>query len=199
MQGTQNENFPYVYYTPTYGYAQSPYNPYNPYIPGAMIGVDGPIVGAEQFYAVSPYQNAVSSSAYIPFVLQPDTIPSNPPQSLFATGTSINKSDGQVSKNNFNSTSGAFANSTKSISNTKNPSSMMSRGSKSSVGPSKQAATKGSNPAGGFPSPASSNVLQVWFFVSQFRTLFINSKLVHSETKAIFLPFVMVYSIIAIV
>ncbi|KAG2721225.1 hypothetical protein I3760_02G071800 [Carya illinoinensis] len=37
--GVQNESSPYVYYTPSYGYTQSPYNPYNPYIPGAMIDI----------------------------------------------------------------------------------------------------------------------------------------------------------------
>ncbi|KAF2310328.1 hypothetical protein GH714_007802 [Hevea brasiliensis] len=50
--GAQTESLPYVYYTLSYGYGQSPYNPYNPYIPGAMIGVDGPYVGAQQYYAM---------------------------------------------------------------------------------------------------------------------------------------------------
>ncbi|CAJ2650145.1 unnamed protein product [Trifolium pratense] len=45
--GAQDESFPYVYYTPSYGFAQSPYNPYNPYIPGAMVGVDGSFGGAQ--------------------------------------------------------------------------------------------------------------------------------------------------------
>ncbi|KAK1407761.1 hypothetical protein QVD17_39387 [Tagetes erecta] len=67
--GTQTESLPYVYYTPSYGYAQSPYNPYNPYIPGAMIGADGSFVAAQQYYLPS-YEN---SSTYIPMVVQPGT------------------------------------------------------------------------------------------------------------------------------
>lgn len=71
--GTQTESLPYVYYTPSYGYTQSPYNPYNPYIPGAMIGSDGSFMPAQQYYI--PYENGASSPAYYPMVVQtgPDT------------------------------------------------------------------------------------------------------------------------------
>ncbi|CAI9292017.1 unnamed protein product [Lactuca saligna] len=74
--GTQTESMPYVYYTtPSYGYAESPYNPYNPYIPGAMIGSDGSYVGAQQQYYI-PYENGASSPAYYPMLVQtgPDTL-----------------------------------------------------------------------------------------------------------------------------
>ncbi|PON64868.1 YTH domain containing protein [Parasponia andersonii] len=158
--GAQNESLPYVYYTSTYGYAQSPYNPYNPYIPGAMIGVDGPFVGAQQYYSASPYHSAASSPAYIPVVLQPDMIPSSSPESLIGTGASITRPDGRGSKHNFNSASGAFSNSTKPTSNMKNSMTILSEGSKSSVGPSRQAATHKGVSIGSFPSPASSHVLQ---------------------------------------
>ncbi|XP_071701967.1 uncharacterized protein [Rutidosis leptorrhynchoides] len=67
--GSQTESMPYVYYTPTYAYAQSPYNPYNPYIPGAMIGADGSYVGTQQYYV--SYENGASSPAYYPMVVQP--------------------------------------------------------------------------------------------------------------------------------
>lgn len=163
MQGAQNESLPYVYYTPTYGYAQSPYNPYNPYIPGAMIGVDGPFVGAQQYYPVSPYQDAVSSPAYIPVILQPDMISSSSPESLVDTGASVVRPDGRGSKHNFNSTSGAFSNSSKPTSNAKNSLTIISEGSKSSVGPSRQAATNKVVSTGSFSSPASSHVLQVTY------------------------------------
>lgn len=164
MQGAQNESLPYVYYTPTYGYAQSPYNPYNPYIPGAMIGVDGPFVGAQQYFSVSPYQNAVSSPAFIPVVLQPDMIPNSSSDSLIDTGASTNRAEGRGSKHNFNSTSGAFSNPMKPTSHTKNSLTMISEGSKSNVGTSKQASMNGSISTGGFPSSASSHVFQVRFF-----------------------------------
>ena len=178
MQGAQNESLPYVYYTPTYGYAQSPYNPYNPYIPGAMIGVDGPFVGAQQYYPVSPYQNAASSPAYIPVVLQPDMIPSSSPESLMDTGASAFRPEGRGSKHSFNSTSGAFSNSTKPTSTMKNSLTSISEGSKSSVGPSKQAATNKGVSIGSYPSPASSHVLQVFSFLfylfqKQFLTFYI--------------------------
>ncbi|XP_028089834.1 uncharacterized protein LOC114290158 isoform X1 [Camellia sinensis] len=67
--GAQTESLPYVYYTPSYGYAQSPYNPYNPYIPGAMLGVDGPFVGTQQYYAIPSYENPLSSPSGFPMVI----------------------------------------------------------------------------------------------------------------------------------
>nr|GEU61801.1 YTH domain-containing family protein 2-like isoform X1 [Tanacetum cinerariifolium] len=68
--GTQTESVPYVYYTPSYGYAESSYNPYNPYIPGAMIAADGSYVATQQYYMPS-YENGTSSPAYYPMVVQP--------------------------------------------------------------------------------------------------------------------------------
>ncbi|XP_027369139.1 YTH domain-containing protein ECT4-like isoform X2 [Abrus precatorius] len=116
--GAQNESFPYVYYTPSYGFAQSPYNPYNPYIPGAMVGVDGPFGGAQQYYSLPNYQNPVSSPAYIPLVVQPNNIPDSSVDSLFDTSASVSRPDGRGLKHKFNSTSGAFTrNSSKPLSN----------------------------------------------------------------------------------
>lgn len=154
----QNENLPYVYYTPTYGYTQSPYNPYNPYIPGAMIGVDGPFVGTQQYYSIPSYQNAASSPAYIPVVVQPDTVPNSSPDSLFDTGTSISRPDGRGFKY---TGAGAFPNSTKSASNQKNSLTMMTEGPRPSIGPSKQGVNYGSVPSASFPAPAPSHTLQV--------------------------------------
>ncbi|CAJ1940742.1 unnamed protein product [Sphenostylis stenocarpa] len=115
--GVQNESFPYVYYTPSYGFAQSPYNPYNPYIPGAMIGVDGSLGGAQQYYALPNYQNSISSPAYIPFLVQPDNFPNNSVDSLFNTSASVSRPDGKGLKHKFNSASGAFSrNPSKSLS-----------------------------------------------------------------------------------
>lgn len=71
IQGAQGESLPYVYYTPSYGYAQSPFNPYNPYIPGAVMS-DNSYIGSQQYYAVSPYQS--SSPAFVPVVIQPDVM-----------------------------------------------------------------------------------------------------------------------------
>ncbi|KAL5700745.1 YT521-B-like domain [Ranunculus cassubicifolius] len=81
--GSQTENLPYVYYTPSYGYAQSPYNPYNPYIPGAVIGVDGSFAGMQQYYPTPTYQHPVSSQPYYPLLAQPltENVPSNAQES----------------------------------------------------------------------------------------------------------------------
>ncbi|KAL5541452.1 hypothetical protein UlMin_009162 [Ulmus minor] len=158
--GAQNENLPYVYYTPTYGYAQSPYNPYNPYIPGAMIGVDGPFVGAQQYYSIPPYSNTVSSPAYVPVVVQPDMIPTSSPGTMFDTGSSISRPDGRGSKHNFDSAYGAFPYSTKPTSNSNNSFTMMAEGSRASVGSSKQATPNGSMATGNILPQPSSHVLQ---------------------------------------
>ncbi|KAL8161902.1 hypothetical protein V2J09_013391 [Rumex salicifolius] len=90
--GGQSDNLPYVYYTPTYGYGESPFNPYNPYIPGAMIGVDGSYVGT-QYYALSPYQNSVSSSSYFPVPVQtkPEAAASSSVDPLFDTASVRNR------------------------------------------------------------------------------------------------------------
>ncbi|KAF5208429.1 Yth domain-containing protein ect4 [Thalictrum thalictroides] len=108
--GLQTENLPYVYYTPSYGYAQSPYNPYNPYIPGAVIGVDGSYVGMQQYYTGSTYQNHASSPAYYPYLVQPMTenVASNAqePHLLNAGVPNANSSDGPGFKYNHQSASG---------------------------------------------------------------------------------------------
>ncbi|KAL6522931.1 isoform X1 [Orobanche hederae] len=103
--GAINESLPYVYYTPGYEYGQYSYNPYNPYIPGAMIGVDGPIVTPQQYYAVPSYENSVSSSAYVPVVFpsRADTIANRVPDSYIDNGMSVNKVDGLVAKHNLRS------------------------------------------------------------------------------------------------
>lgn len=85
----QTESSPYVYYPPSYGYAQSSYNPYNPYIPGAVIGVDSPLIGTQQYFSNGSYQLPVSSpTAYIPVVVQPNPSGSVAP-SVFETVSSI--------------------------------------------------------------------------------------------------------------
>ncbi|XP_022742197.1 uncharacterized protein LOC111293629 [Durio zibethinus] len=106
--GAQTETLPYVCYTPSYGYAQSPYNPYNPYIPGAVMG-DSPFVGAPQYYTVPPYQNPISPTAYVPFVIQPDRIRNSSTESLFDTHASIaNRPDGRGVKHGLASASVVF-------------------------------------------------------------------------------------------
>lgn len=81
-----------LYYTPNYGYAQTPYNPYSPYVPGAVVGVDGPFIGSQQYFS-SPYQTPpVSSPAYIPVLVHPpsDFVPSSSADPLlFSTSASI--------------------------------------------------------------------------------------------------------------
>lgn len=107
--GAQTENLPFVYYTPSYGYAQSPYNPYNPFIPGAIIGVDGPYGGAQQYYSIPSFQDTVSPPACVSAVIPPDMISSSFPDRLLNTDASItNRTDGRGLKNSVASASAAF-------------------------------------------------------------------------------------------
>ncbi|OMO53418.1 hypothetical protein CCACVL1_28656 [Corchorus capsularis] len=115
--GAQTETLPYVYYTPGYGYAQSPYNPYNPYIPGAVMG-DGSFIGAQHFYTVPPYQNPMSPSAYVPVLFQSDGIRNSPTDSADARASIANRPDGRGAKHNLASASAAYSrNNSKSVSN----------------------------------------------------------------------------------
>ncbi|ESQ30764.1 hypothetical protein EUTSA_v10011308mg [Eutrema salsugineum] len=96
--GGQNENSPYICYTPSYGYAQSPYNPFNPYIPGASMGVDSTFAGSQQFYSIPPYQNVASSPAFVPYAIHPDVVSNSSTNSLVETGSANRgRSDGRGS------------------------------------------------------------------------------------------------------
>ncbi|CAI8610833.1 unnamed protein product [Vicia faba] len=115
--GAQDESFPYVYFTPSYGFAQSPYNPYNPYIPGAMMGVDGSFGGAQQYYSLPSYQNPVSAPAYVPHV-QSEHFHDSSVDPLFDNSASVNRPDGRGTIHKFSSASAAFTmNSSKPLSN----------------------------------------------------------------------------------
>ncbi|KAH1120585.1 hypothetical protein J1N35_003745 [Gossypium stocksii] len=116
--GAQTETLPYVYYTPSYGYAQSPYNPYNPYISSAVMG-DSPFVGAQQYYSFPPYSNPVTPTTYVPVVIQPDGIPNSSTEFLLDSRASIaSRPDGRGVKHNLASASAAFSrNSSKSAPN----------------------------------------------------------------------------------
>ncbi|XP_065863901.1 YTH domain-containing protein ECT1 isoform X2 [Euphorbia lathyris] len=158
--GAQTESLPYVYFTPSYGYAQSPYNPYNPYLPGALVGVDAPYVGAQQYYTIPPYQDPMSSHAYVPVVVQPDYVSSNTTDPLLDSGYT-HRSDGRNVKHGLPSSSVAFTrNHTKTNSSQTNSFSKISDGPRTNIGSSKQSFTHGSVPSGSFLSPASSHVLQ---------------------------------------
>ncbi|KAJ6357174.1 hypothetical protein OIU78_005119 [Salix suchowensis] len=143
--GAKTESLPYVYYTPSYGYAQSPYNPYNPYIPGAMLGIDGPYAGAPQYYPISPYQDPVSSSGYISVAVQPEVFPNGLADPLVGTGMSHSgRPDGRSFKHGVSSSSAAFArNVPRPASNQTNSSYRISEGAKTNGGPSKQSMTHG--------------------------------------------------------
>lgn len=163
--GAQTESsLPYVYYTPSYGYAQSPYNPYNPYIPGAMIGVDGSFAGTQQLYTIPSYQNPVSSSPYYPIVLQsrPDIVPNNLPDPLLENGVSTaNRPIGRGLKSNLSSASAAFTMAPpRPASNQTHYSARVSEVARANLGSSKQSVIHGNVPSGSFPNPASSLILQ---------------------------------------
>ncbi|MED6217030.1 YT521-B-like domain containing protein [Stylosanthes scabra] len=122
---------PYIYYN--HGYAQSPYNPYNPYIPGALIGVD--FGGRQHYYTVPSYQDPVSSPAYIPLVLQPDSFSDSSSVDLFGTSASVSKPDGRGLKHKFNSASGNFfRNSSKLLSSQSTSLARVSEGSRANDG-----------------------------------------------------------------
>ncbi|KAJ6718454.1 hypothetical protein OIU79_006364 [Salix purpurea] len=160
--GAKTESLPYVYYTPSYGYAQSPYNPYNPYIPGAMLGIDGPYAGAPQYYPISPYQDPVSSSGYISVALQPEVFPNGLADPLVGTGMSRSgRPDGRSFKHGVSSSSAAFArNGPRPASNQTNSSYRISEGAKTNVGPSKQSMTHGGVSTSSIPTQASLHTLQ---------------------------------------
>ncbi|KAB5544609.1 hypothetical protein DKX38_012721 [Salix brachista] len=160
--GTQNECLPYVYYAPSYAYAQSPYNPYNPYIPGAMIGVDGPYAGEQQYYTVPPYQDPVSSSGYIPVAVQPEAFQNGSADPLLDTSIGHNsRPDWKSLKHDISSSSATFArNPPRPSSNHTNSLNRISEGPKANVGPVKQSITHGGISSGSILTEASSHFLQ---------------------------------------
>ncbi|KAJ8560477.1 hypothetical protein K7X08_022337 [Anisodus acutangulus] len=105
----QTESFPYVYYTPNYGYAESSYNPYNPYIPGAVVGVDGPCTGPQHYYTIPPYEN-LGSPSYLPMVAPSSSgILANPADPIMGSViSSTNRADDHRLKRNLSSTSPIF-------------------------------------------------------------------------------------------
>lgn len=161
--GGQTETMPYVYYTPSYGYAQSPFNPYNPYIPGAMVGADGSFIGTQQYY-VPTYENGTSSPGYYPMVVQPgsDTYTSVPTDLYMDMNASTaNRVD--TSGVNANSSSAAATytlNPVWGASNYTNSFGKVSDGFKVNGGPNKSTAVNGSVTSNPVSGPASSKLLQ---------------------------------------
>ncbi|XAR49739.1 hypothetical protein NMG60_11033027 [Bertholletia excelsa] len=162
--GVQTESLPYVYYTPSYGYAQSPYNPYNPYIPGAMIGVDGSFIGTQQYYTIPSYENSVSSPAYVPVVVQPgsEIISAGTTEPFLDAGVfNANISEGPGLKNNLSSASATFTlTHPKPASNQSHSFGRVSGGPKANAGPSKLPAAHGNVTSSSLSSLASTQVLQ---------------------------------------
>ncbi|XP_057485233.1 YTH domain-containing protein ECT4-like isoform X1 [Actinidia eriantha] len=160
--GAQTEGLPYVYYTPSYGYAHSPYNPYNPFIPGALMGVDGPFVGTQQYYSIPPYENP--APAYFPMVVQsgPEIMSSNTTEAFLDTGAfTTNRAGGPVLKNNLSAASATYTRTPpKPTPNQTRSFVRVSEGSKANAGPSKLPAAHGNVTSSSFSSMASSQVLQ---------------------------------------
>lgn len=147
FQDAQTETFPYAYYTPNYGCAQSPYNPYNPYIPGAVVGVDAPCAGPQHYYTIPSYENpgfpvvVPSTSGIIANAAEPimDTVIST-----------TNRADGLRLKRNLSPTSPMFTPIPLGpASGHKNASNRGSESAKLNAGSSKQPASYG------FSSPSS--------------------------------------------
>ncbi|KAK1390335.1 YTH domain-containing protein [Heracleum sosnowskyi] len=163
--GSQTENFPYLYYTPGYGYSQTSYNPYNPYIPGAMVGIDGSYIGSQQYYTVPSYENIGSTPGYYPMVVQsgPDVFANSTHEAFIdATASIANRTEVPGFKHSLSSASAAFKmNPSRITSDLKNSFTRTSGGSRISVGPSKQPFTQGSVSSNGYSNAASmSNVFQ---------------------------------------
>lgn len=162
--GAQTENMPYVYYTPGYGYGESPFNPYNPYIPGAIIGVDGTYVGTQPYYAVSPYHNAVSSSGYVPVLVQsgPDAVASSSTDTSLDVGSSaMNQVNASSAKRTQSPTPATFSvNHSKAASSHAHALTGASQGAKVNTGTSKRPMTNRINGSSGSVHGATSHVHQ---------------------------------------
>ncbi|GAB4859038.1 YT521-B-like domain [Ancistrocladus abbreviatus] len=155
--GAQTESLPYLYYTPSYGYGESPYNPYNPFISGAMIGVDGSYVGTQPYHTVPSYQNSVSSPGYFPIVQSgPDVVGSSSSDSLFDTGHSAaNRAVSSGARESLSSA--AFSqNSRKAASNLTHAVIRMAEGSRVNCGSNKYPTTHRCGASASLPHGASS-------------------------------------------
>ncbi|KAL9685525.1 hypothetical protein QQ045_022976 [Rhodiola kirilowii] len=114
FQGAEIENSPYVYYTPSYEYEQSPFNPYNPYIPGAMVGLDGSFMGPPQCIANSQYQDYVPSGPSPYYLLadgqsRPEVLLNCPAEPLADNNSSSrNRPNNRHPKHNLSSSSPPF-------------------------------------------------------------------------------------------
>lgn len=163
-QGAQTENSPFVYYTPSYGYAQSPYNPYNPYIPGAIIGSDSPFVGAQQYYTFPSYENPSPSSAYLPMAVQSrsEIIANNTTDPFIdSIASTANRADGPGLKHHLSSASPAFTSTVKGPTSSRtSSSSRIIEGNQGGAGSNKRSLVQGNVTPGGFSNP-SSLILQV--------------------------------------
>lgn len=159
--GVANENLPFVYYTPSYGYGQSPFNPYNPYIPGAMIGVDGSVGAGQQGYALPLYDNSISLPSYVPVVLQsrPDTV-GNVVGNSMDNVASVDSVEGFVAKHSLRSTT---SNSSVTVVGEtvgqRNSLARVSEGVRANTGCGKQPVP--SMTSGRFPSQASAQIPRV--------------------------------------
>ncbi|GAB2294186.1 YT521-B-like domain [Dionaea muscipula] len=137
--GAESEILPYLYYTPSYGYGESPYNPYNPCIPGALIGLDGTYVGTQPYYTVPPY--SASSPSYYPAAQnRADFLGSSSMEALMdAVPSAVNKGMSVGGKHKLSSASVPFPqNSSKPASNQIQLISRVSEGSRVTSGASKR-------------------------------------------------------------
>ncbi|KAL8484756.1 hypothetical protein ACS0TY_027165 [Phlomoides rotata] len=184
-----NESSPFVYYSPSYGYGQSPYNPYNPYIPGAVIGADGSIISPQQYYAAPPYENSITSAAYAPAVLQsrPDAVANGIVDPYNDSAVSVNKVDGLVPKHNLHqNTPNSSLTTVGDASNRRNSFTRVSEGGRANIGSSKQHLSGISS--GSITSHASSQISQIRGSQGTENGLRGKASLVSSHLKTAFTP-----------
>lgn len=161
--GAQNENLPYVYYTPSYGLGDSPFNPYNPYIPGAVLGVDGPLLGTQPYYTVPPCPSSASSSGYYPVLVQsgPDIVAGSATDTMSnAAPSTMNLVNGSTAKRTHSSSPAAFSMNSKAASSQTHALTGAPQGSKFSTGTSKRPMSNRSSGPIGSVHGASSHVPQ---------------------------------------
>lgn len=138
-----------------------------------MIGADGSIISPQQYYATPSFENPVTSSAYLPVVLQPrpDAVANGIVDSFIDSTGSVNKADGLGSKHSLgpNTPNTSFT-AVSDASSRRNSFAKMSEG-RGNIGTGKHHPS--SVTSGSFTSQAASQIPQVSIALVFHRTSFL--------------------------
>lgn len=127
-----------------------------------MIGADGSIISPQQYYAAPPYENSITSAAYVSSVLQPrpDAVANGIVDPYIDSAVSVNKVDGLVPKHNLHLKAPNSSTITVGdVSNRRNTFTRVSEGGRANIGSGKQHLSGISS--GSVTSQASSQISQV--------------------------------------